>query len=100
MAKIIVIILSVWNLLFAIISFVPCIMGGAMGMDSPQAQKDPMAILLSAAFLTFPIVCCVCSIVGLISGIYEYYKTSLFMGVFPIVEAIAVIFTLYVFGEK
>lgn len=89
----------IFNLLFAVVSFVPCIMGGAMGMDSPQAQKDPFAILLSILFLTFPVVCLFC---GILSPVFQYFKLSplcVLVGVWPSIEAAIVILILFCIGN-
>lgn len=83
--------LAVFNLVFAVVSFVPCIMGGVMSMDSPQAQKDPFAITFCLLMLTFPIVCLIC---GLSLPLLIYFKQhipGLIVGFFPIIEAILVI---------
>lgn len=90
----------IFNIFFAVVSFVPCIMGGAMGMDSPQAQKDPFSIAMCILFLTFPLVCLLC---GFASPILNHFKLnilSIIVGLFPILEAILVIGSLFVFGKN
>jgi hypothetical protein len=58
--------LSCLNIVLGLFSFIPCVMVGAMSMDSPQAQHDPWAILISNTFLTFPLVSILSGILSLI----------------------------------
>lgn len=87
--------LCIFNIFFAVISFVPCIMGGAMGMDSPQAQKDKMAIIFCILFLTFPIVCLICGILPVILNYFQMPITAVIFGLWPIFEAICVLTYMY-----
>jgi hypothetical protein len=75
-------------------------MGGAMGMDSPQAQKDPFAITLCILFLTFPIITFLCGMSLPILNHFNLNKTALIIGLLPIIEATIVIFSIYVFGDN
>lgn len=83
------------NVFLAIVSVVPCLMGGAMGMDSPQAQKDPTAIVICFLFLTFPIVSLVCGILPPILNHFKMPVIALLCGLWPWIEAISVILYMY-----
>lgn len=80
--------LAFLNIALGLFAVVPCLMG-TMVMDSPQAQNDPWAILVCYTFLTFPLVCWVCSFL-------TYWFKSLLFGLLPISEALLFISTLYV----
>ncbi len=98
--QILSIVLCIWNIIFGIISFVPCIMGAAMGADSPQAQKDPLSILLCYLFLSFPVICIICGLSSLGFGLFGHYKTAIVVGLWPILEAALVVSLLYFFGNN
>lgn len=79
------------NIFLGLASIFPCIMGAAMGADSPQAQNDPWAIVLCYVFLTFPIVCFIC---GILPPIMHYFKMPvlvLLFGLWPWIQAVSVI---------
>lgn len=84
-------VLSVINILFSIISAIPCLMAGGMSMDSPQAQKDPIAIFLCLTILTFPVVCFLCGISLPILAHFKQHTWGIILGAWPTIEAIAVI---------
>jgi hypothetical protein len=84
--------LSVFNILLGLFSFMPCLIVGAMSMDSPQAQNDPFAHLVMYILLSFPLVCWVCS--GL-----SYWLKSYLIGLFPIGEAFLFITILWVLSK-
>lgn len=94
--NIILILMAIFNLLLAIVSAVPCIMGAAMGMDSPQAQKDPLAITFSILFLTFPIVCFLCGLSLPVLSYFKQYLLALIIGILPFLEACIVIGFMFV----
>lgn len=79
------------NILFGVVSVVPCIMGGVMGMGSPQAQNDPLAITFAILFLTFPIVCLICGILPPVLNYFQMPWVGLFFGLLPYIEAASVI---------
>lgn len=81
----------VFNVLLAGVSFVPCFMGGLMGMDSPQAQKNPIAIIICTLFLTFPLVCLLCGAACPILNYLGMPATSVIFGVWPLFEAALVL---------
>ena len=89
-------VLSVINILFSIISAIPCLMAGVMSMDSPQAQKDPLAIFLCLTILTFPVVCFLCGIFLPILAYFKQYILGLIIGFFPIIEAVSVILFMFI----
>ena len=93
-------VLCVFNIFFAIISFVPCLMGGVMGMASPQAQKDPLSIILCILFLTFPLVCLICGFLCPILNHFKWNIAAVVLGLFPILEAVSVISAIAIWGEK
>jgi hypothetical protein len=94
--NILLLLLAIFNLVFAVVSFVPCIMGGVMGMDSPQAQKDPLAITFSILFLTFPIVSLLCGLALPILSYFKQYTIGLILGFLPIIEAAGVILFMFI----
>lgn len=83
------------NILLAVISFVPCLMAGGMSMDSPQAQKDPIAIALCLIILTFPIVCLICGLALPVLAYFKQYSLGLILAVLPFIEAISVILFMF-----
>jgi hypothetical protein len=87
--------LSLFNFLFGIISFLPCLMAGLMSMDSPQAQNSLLAHIIMYIMLSFPLVCWVCSILP-----YYFPKYDIHISFFPIVEASLFIFILWLLPQK
>jgi len=85
-------ILAFLNLIFGVVSFLPCLMAGLMSMDSPQAQHSVLAHLVMYIFLSFPLVCWICA--GL-----SYYFKSWALGLFPICEAVLFISTLWILSK-
>jgi len=84
-------IFCVLNVFLALISIFPCIMGAAMGADSPQAQNNPLAIAMCYIFLTFPVVCFIC---GILPPVLNHFKMPILavgFGLWPWIEAISVI---------
>lgn len=94
--NILLMLLAVFNLVFAVVSFVPCLMGGAMSMDSPQAQKDPLAAVLCITILTFPIVCLLCGLALPVLSYFKQYTIGLILGFLPIIEAAGVILFMFI----
>ena len=68
-------------------------------MDSPQAQKDPLAITLSILFLTFPILCLICAFLSPICNAFKYNMLAIVFGVLPLVQAVGVISSIILFGK-
>lgn len=90
----------IFNIFFAVVSFVPCIMGGAMGMDSPQAQKDPFSIAMCILFLTFPLICLICAFACPLLQHFKFNILSFLVGIFPVCHAATVIGSLIIFGKN
>lgn len=89
--KILITTFCIFNIILAFVSFIPCLMAGAMSMDSPQAQNSTLAHIICYAMISFPIVCLVCGIsANFVSGNF-----SLLLSFFPIFEAMLVILTLF-----
>jgi hypothetical protein len=84
--------LTFFNIVLGLFSFIPCLMAGAMSMDSPQAQNSTIAHLVMYIFLSFPLVCWICA--GL-----SYYFKSLALGLFPMCEAVLFITTLWILSK-
>jgi hypothetical protein len=76
------------NIVLGVVSFIPCMMGAAMGMDSPQAQSDQVAIFICWCFLSFPVVCVVCGLLSLL-GLWKGWLSLI--GLFPLLMAGSVI---------
>jgi hypothetical protein len=87
-------ILSFLNLIFGVVSFLPCLMAGLMSMDSPQAQDSMLAHIMMWIILTFPIVCFICSVIPV-----AFNRWSLYVAVFPIVEATVFITILWILSK-
>jgi len=87
-------VLCFFNLVLGVVSFLPCLMAGLMSMDSPQAQDSILAHTIMWIILTFPIVCFACSIIPI-----SLNRWSLYVAVFPIIEAILFITILWVFSN-
>ena len=79
-------------MVLGLFSFIPCLMAGAMSMDSPQAQHSVLAHLVMYIFLSFPFVCWVC-------GGLSYYLKSWVLGLLPICEATLFITTLWMLSK-
>jgi hypothetical protein len=86
--------LSLFNFLFGIISFIPCLMAGLMSMDSPQAQHSLLAHIMMYIMLSFPLVCWTCSVLP-----YYFRKYDIYISLFPIVEAALFISTLWILSK-
>ena len=80
--KILINLLSLFNLIFGIVALLPCLMAGLMSMDSPQAQHSILAHLLMYLILSFPVVCWIFSVLP-----YRFPKYSIFISLFPTIEA-------------
>lgn len=89
--RIATIILSGANIILALMSAIPCLMAGAMGMDSPQAQASVSAHVVCSLMISFPVVCLVCGMVGLL----WVNNWGLLVVLWPWLEACAVIGYLY-----
>jgi hypothetical protein len=87
-------VLSFFNLVFGVVGFLPCLMAGLMSMDSPQAQDSMLAHIMMWIILTFPIVCFICSAIPLALN-----RWSLYVAVFPIVQATLFITTLWILSK-
>jgi hypothetical protein len=79
--------LSTINILLAIMTALPCLIAGAMSMDSPQAQHSTIAHLLCYMMLSFPLVCLVCGLFSLFI-MNMSNRFALLVCVIPILEAI------------
>lgn len=84
--------LSVFNIVLGLFSFIPCLMAGLMSMDSPQAQHSILAHIMMYIMLSFPLVCWICA------GLAYWFKSWL-IGLFPISEAVLFIFTLWILSK-
>ena len=49
------IILALVDFLLAFFVFIPCMMVGTMGLDSPGSEKDPLKVLLCSLFIFLPL---------------------------------------------
>jgi ethanolamine transporter EutH len=72
-------------------------MAGAMSMDSPRAEHNPLAVTIMLVLLTFPIVCFVCGVLPPILNYFNFTVLTIMASLFPIVEVaffvlIAIIF--------
>lgn len=94
--KIAILIFSFLNFLLAIISFVPCLIAGAMSMDSPQAQNSWVAHLICYTILSFPLASLACSIIPqFLSG-----RLALIVSMIPLYEALTFFITLYALSNR
>jgi hypothetical protein len=85
--------LSSFNIILALISVIPCLMAGAMSMDSPQAQNSIIAHVVAYLILSFPLVSLVCGILPFLFTI----KWAIVIALLPICEAViflSIVFTL------
>lgn len=80
------------NFLLGLITFMPCLMVGAMSMDSPQAQNDPIAHIVSNIIMSFPLVCWICAALSC-------FIRSYFIVLFPLIESTLFIFTLWMLSK-
>ena len=80
------------NIVLGLFSFIPCLMAGGMSMDSPQAQHSVLAHLVMYILLSFPLVCWICA------GLSYYFKSWL-VGLFPVIEAILFVSTLWILSK-
>lgn len=85
-------ILSFLNLILGLVLFIPCLMVGAMSMDSPQAQNDPLAHIVSDIIMSFPLVCWFCAALSC-------FIRSWIIVFFPIIEAVLFTITLWIFSK-
>jgi hypothetical protein len=76
--------LAAFNILLALISATPCLMAGAMSMDSPQAQNSAIAHVVSYILLSFPLVSLVCGILPFLFTL----KWAIAIALLPICEAV------------
>jgi len=83
--------LSSFNIVLALISAIPCLMAGAMSMDSPQAQNSVLAHTVAYLVLSFPLVSLICGIIPLLFTI----KWATAIAVFPIIEVSLFFLVLY-----
>jgi hypothetical protein len=90
--KLIINALVLLNILLGLVSFMPCIMAGAMSMDSPQAQESFWAHVICLMIMSFPLVCWACAVLS-------YYFKSYLIGLYPIIEAILFVTTLWVLSK-
>ena len=72
------------NIVLGVASFFPCLIGAAMGMDSPQAQNDAVAVFICWCFLSFPIVCVICGLLSLF-GLWNGWLSLI--GLLPLLMA-------------
>lgn len=86
---------SMINIFLCLITAMPCLMAGAMGMDSPQAQASLFAHIICYTVLSFPLVCLVC---GVISTFFNS-TLGLVISFLPISEAILFVAILYFIGD-
>lgn len=88
-------IFSIMNLVLAIFGFIPCLIAGAMSMDSPQAQNSWLAHAVSNTLLSFPLVCLVC-------GIIPFFISSrygLVVSIIPVCEVVLFFLILYILSN-
>jgi len=85
--------LAFLNILLGLVSFMPCLIVGAMSMDSPQAQESFWAHLVCFMIMSFPLVCWICG------GLCYYFKSYL-IGLYPIIEAFLFITTLWILSNE
>ena len=83
--------LSSFNIILALISAIPCLMAGAMSMDSPQAQNSVVAHAVAYLILSFPLVSLVC---GILPFLFTT-KWATAIAVFPIIEVSLFFLVLY-----
>jgi len=83
--------LSSFNIILALISAIPCLMVGAMSMDSPQAQNSIIAHSVAYLILSFPLVSLVCGIIPLLFTI----RWAIFIAVFPVITVSLFFLVLY-----
>jgi hypothetical protein len=88
------------NIMLGLISIVPCLMGAAMGMDSPQSQKDIAALIICWLFLTFPVVSFVSGVAAVALSYSKFSVLSLIFCFLPWVEAISVLLYMYLNEAK
>jgi len=94
-ANIIMNILGFLTILLGLFSFIPCIIAGAMGMDSPQAQRDPLTIFICYSVLTFPLV----SIISGILSLMVSKRWQIYFVLIPFFEML-LIFLLIIRGSN
>jgi hypothetical protein len=87
-------ILAFLNLIFGVVSFLPCLMAGLMSMDSPQAQDSILAHIIMWIILTFPVVCFVCAAIP-----RTFNRWSFYIAAFPIIEAVLFIAILWILSK-
>jgi len=86
--------LAAFNILLALISAIPCLMAGAMSMDSPQAQNSAIAHVVSYILLSFPLISLVC---GILPFLFTT-KWAMIIALLPICEVVlflSVVFMLF-----
>jgi len=83
--------LSSFNIVLALISAIPCLMAGAMSMDSPQAQNSVLAHAVAYLILSFPLVSLIC---GILPFLFTT-KWATAIAVFPAIEISLVFLVLY-----
>ena len=83
--------LSSFNIILALISAIPCLMAGAMSMDSPQAQNSFIAHAVAYLILSFPLVSLACGILPFLFTI----KWATAIAVFPVIEVSLFFLVLY-----
>jgi hypothetical protein len=86
-------VLAFLNVILGLFSFIPCIMAGGMSMDSPQAQESFWAHVVCLMIMSFPLVCWICA------GLSYYFKSYL-IGLYPIIEAVLFITTLWMLSNE
>jgi hypothetical protein len=86
------------NIILAVMSFLPCLMGGLMIFDAPGSTEKISNHIVSFLFLSFPVVCLVCGIMSL----FVNNKYPIYFALFPIVEGTTFVSILYLisFLEK
>lgn len=97
--KIVITLFSILNIFLAVAGFLPCLMVGAMSMDSPQAQESIVAHIICYSIITFPLVCLVC---GTVSYFIHKFSSSfaLLLSLLPITELVSFIGFLYLISKE
>jgi len=83
--------LSSFNIVLALISAIPCLMAGAMSMDSPQAQNSILAHAVAYLVLSFPLVSLICGIIPLLFT----NRWAIFIAAFPVITVSLFFLVLY-----
>lgn len=84
---IVIIVMSVLNIIFGLVSALPCLMIAAMSGDNPKYAGSPAHVALVWAMLSFPVICMTAGIASPILWYAEFKALSVITTVWPIVEA-------------